>query len=136
MDNGEFDRRLSVTPAYTVCHPPGWAAEAVMAWRQDEDRRIQEFVAALPVELPYSIMAHCSPDVLLDDSPGEVAAREARWARMLADPPSADPPSDHGCRLVNYLAKQERRRNATLTASRRTNREGPEAAPSLLPGSF
>jgi len=71
--------------------------------------------------VPEDPHAHCAPSVLLDQSQ---SARSAAWDRMIADLPSSDPPTDHGCRLANYLAKQERRRNWTLTQSRRVNREG------------
>lgn len=68
--------------------------------------------------------AHCAPTVLLGQEEHE---RARAWERMVADLPSADPPTDHGCRLANYIARQERRRNWTLTQSRRVNREGKES---------
>lgn len=86
-----------------------------------ESQPLDDAQAALEQEL-----AHCAPAVLQGQEEHE---RAMAWGRMLADLPSADPPTDHGCRLANYLAKQERRRNWTLTQSRRVNQEGREEEP-------
>lgn len=73
-----------------------------------------------PYEVRDSLNIASMPPVEARPTQEEVE-RSAAWDRMIADLPSAQVLTDHGCKLANYIAKQERRRNWTLTQSRRTD---------------
>lgn len=62
------------------------------------------------------IQTHCAPAVLLGQDEHE---RAKMWGHMLADLPSASPLTDHGCKLVNFLARQEARRMQTAHRHRK-----------------
>lgn len=116
--NGGFVATPAQTCATTQSQPTNDAQMAALVAICVPEKR-EPFLAPLPSpEKP-----HCPPDLLLDAE----QYRAMAWERMVADLPSADPPTDHGCRLANYIARQERRRNWTLTHSRRVNR-GDEGA--------
>jgi len=82
----------------------------------------------LPPAFPVSLadaqaMSECKD---LDDLGNQIRAKN--WERMAADLPSAVNLTDRGCKLANYIARQERRRNWTLTKNRKVNREGEEGS--------
>lgn len=116
--NGGFVATPAQTCTTTQSQPLDDAQ--VAALEKELERGLQELALAPLPPLHRPEKAHCPPDLLLDAE----QYRARAWERMVADLPSADPPTDHGCRLANYIARQERRRNWTLTQSRRVNREG------------
>lgn len=137
MENQDGEFMLVTVPvklpsAFTVTvHTPthvmgqSWQQQALDALEKAEDAAVREFMGPPSwenaVEPPR---AHCSPAVLLESSKDDAATiRALQWQSMLDSIPSA-PKSDHGCRLANYLARQEQRRNVTMASSLR-NKEGP-----------
>lgn len=122
---------MKLPSAFTVTTPAQTCATTQSRPLDDAQVAALEKELAIAMQAPERLLfpkaepqAHCAPTVLLGQEEHE---RAMAWGRMVADLPSADPPTDHGCRLANYIARQERRRNWTLTHSRRVNR-GDEGA--------
>jgi hypothetical protein len=119
---------LACTEQKALDHLDRWRSkEAIKEMWEDFDAlsvaELEGLLVPKEPSMPDEPQAHCSPAVLLGH---EELEREMAWKAMLANLPSAAPEvrTEHGCKLANYLAKQEARRRNCTVAARATSASG------------